>query len=137
MLKYGLIHPPLMDAIGTAGHGSKVLIADGNYPYLTVKNESARLIHLNVAPGLLGVGQVLQPLMTAVNFEAATIMGPDDGSPVDAHDEYRSLLGERVPFERVDRWAFYELARSADVGLVIATGDERLFANLILTVGLR
>ena len=137
MLKYELIHPPLLQAIGTAGHGSKILIADGNYPYLTVRNPEASLVHLNIAPGLLGVGQVLELLTGAVNFESATVMGPDDGSEVEAHLDYRAILGDGVPFERSGRWEFYDIARSSDVGLIVATGDERLYANLILTVGLR
>jgi len=32
---------------------------------------------------------------------------------------------------------FYDRVRSPDVGVVIATGDERLYGNLLLTVGLR
>jgi L-fucose mutarotase len=137
VLRYDLIHPPLIEALGTAGHGSKILIADGNYPYLTGKNPDARLVHLNVSPGLLTVVQVLDLVMTAANFESATLMGPDDGSTVEAHSDYRALLGDDFPFERTDRWSFYDIARSPDVGLVIATGDVRLYANLILTVGLR
>jgi len=137
MLKYDLIHPPMLEALGTAGHGSKILLADGNYPYLTVRNAAARLVHLNVAPDLLTVTQVLEILTTAVNFEAATVMAPGDGSEVDAHVEYRRVLGEGVPFESTDRWSFYDLARSPDVGLIVATGDQRVYANVVLTVGLR
>ena len=137
MLKYDLIHPPLLEALGTAGHGSKILLADGNYPYLTVKNRAARLVHLNIAPDLLSVTQVLELLTTAVNFEAATLMVPDDDTEVEAHREYRRVLGDGVPFETTDRWSFYDLARSPDVGLIVATGDRRLYANVVLTVGLR
>lgn len=137
MLKYDLIHPPLIEALGVAGHGSKILIADGNYPYLTVRSPGARLVHLNIAPGLLDVTRVLELSMTAVNFESAVLMEPSDGSPVAAHEDYRGSLGAGVPFELTDRWKFYELARSDDVGLIIATGDQRLYANIILTVGLR
>ena len=32
MLRTDLIHPPLLEALARCGHGSKVLIADGNYP---------------------------------------------------------------------------------------------------------
>lgn len=137
MLKYDLLHPPLLEAIATAGHGSRVLLADGNYPYLTVRHPSARLVHLNIAPDLLTVTQVLKLMMTAVNFESATVMAPDDDSAVEAHADYRGVLGGGVPFQKTDRWAFYDLARSSDLGLIVATGDRRLYANLILTVGLR
>jgi L-fucose mutarotase len=35
----------------------------------------------------------------------------------------------------VERFAFYELARGRDVALAVATGDQRLYANLLLTIG--
>jgi L-fucose mutarotase len=31
--------------------------------------------------------------------------------------------------------AFYELTRQPDVHLAVATGDQRLYANLLLTIG--
>lgn len=137
MLRYELLHPPLLQALATAGHGSKILIADGNYPFLTVKNPRATLIHLNISPGLIGISELLPIVQTAVNFESATLMRPADGADVPAHGDYRETLGPDVPFDYVDRFDFYELARSEDVGLIIATADQRLYANLMLTVGLR
>ncbi len=52
-------------------------------------------------------------------------MASPDGSPVAAHDAHRAQLGPDVPFSLLERFAFYDAIRSADVGLVIATGDER------------
>ncbi|MCU1528527.1 MAG: RbsD or FucU transport [Frondihabitans sp.] len=137
VLRYDLLHPPLLSALGTAGHGSKILLADGNYPYLTVKNPCAQVVHLNLRPGVLTVNEVLSTLLGAVNFESATLMGPDDDTVVEAHRDYRELLGDDVPFELVDRFTFYDIARSDDVGLIVATADERLYANVLLTIGLR
>ena len=31
----------------------------------------------------------------------------------------------------------YDAARSEDVGIVVATGEQRLYGNLLLTVGVR
>ena len=42
MLKGKLIHPEILDALGKAGHGSKILIADGNYPFATAAAPRAR-----------------------------------------------------------------------------------------------
>jgi len=58
-----------------------------------------------------------------------------DGPHVPAHDGYRDALGDEVPFEAVERFAFYDLARTSEVAVVIATGDQRQWANLLLTVG--
>ena len=39
MLKTRLLHPGILEALGEAGHGAQVLIADGNYPLRTRSNE--------------------------------------------------------------------------------------------------
>jgi L-fucose mutarotase len=56
---------------------------------------------------------------------------------VDAHADYARFLGAGVPVTALDRRAFYEGSRADDVALVVATADQRLCANLILTVGVR
>ena len=71
MLKTKLIHPEILDALGSAGHGSKVLIADGNYPFGTGANPSAKRVYLNLAPGLVTVTDVLRVLVDAIPIEAA------------------------------------------------------------------
>ncbi|STR48501.1 RbsD / FucU transport protein family [Klebsiella oxytoca] len=48
--------------------------------------------------------------------------------------EYRSLLAETIEFEHVERNAFYLQAKSPDTMLVIASGETRRFANILLTV---
>ncbi|WP_333771874.1 RbsD/FucU domain-containing protein [Streptomyces sp. IBSBF 2435] len=37
----------------------------------------------------------------------------------------------------MDRFPFYDAARAPDTALVIATGDRRTYANLLLTLGVR
>lgn len=137
MITGPLVHPPLLEALASSGHGSGVLIADGNYPYLTAIGSGVRLIHLNLRPGLLDVTTVLDAILTVVNIESATVMQPPPEVSAPAQDDYARALGTGVPMDRVDRFAFYERVRSPDVGVVIATGDERLYGNLLLTIGLR
>ena len=50
MLKNRLLHPDILAALGRAGHGSKVLIADGNYPFSTTLGPNAMLVSLNLSP---------------------------------------------------------------------------------------
>ena len=47
MLKTTLLHPDILRSLASAGHGSKVLIADGNYPFTTGSNPSADIVFLN------------------------------------------------------------------------------------------
>lgn len=134
MIRFPLLHPELLGALGTAGHGSKILLADGNYPHTTGAAPAAKRIYLNLAPGLLTVDQVLAPLIAAVPIEAAEIMSAPAGVDVPAIDGYRAAL-DGVPFTGIERMAFYDAARHPDVAIVIATGDQRVYANLLLTIG--
>jgi L-fucose mutarotase len=135
VLRFPLIHPPLLAALAAAGHGGRVLLADANYSHATNVSSGAALIHLNLRPGLVTVDQVLEPVLSAMPIEAATVMRPDDGSTPSAFDAYRRLLGEDLPLRPLGRLEFYAECRQPDVAVCVATGDERLYANLLLTIG--
>lgn len=136
MLRYALTHPELLAALGRAGHGSQILLSDGNFPHGTGAAPEATRIYLNVAPGLLTVDQVLDLLVTAIPIEAAAVMNPDDGQNVPAIAGYRSKL-PGIDVAGLERQAFYAATRGRDVAIVVATGDQRHFANLLLTIGVR
>jgi L-fucose mutarotase len=145
MLRYELLHPDLLRALAAAGHGSRVLLADANYPHSTGARPAATRVHLNLRPGLVTVEQVLEVLLDAVPLESAAVMVPGgvagdviaaDGE-IPVHDVYRAALGDGVAWEAMDRFAFYEAARGDDVALVVATGEQRVYANLLLTIGVR
>ncbi|SKC80576.1 RbsD/FucU domain-containing protein [Krasilnikoviella flava] len=145
MLRYELLHPGLVAALAAAGHGSRVLLADANYPHSTGARLGAARVHLNLRPGLLTVDQVLEVLLDAVPVESAAVMVPGGvagdvvaaGEEIPAHTGYRELLGGDVGWQELDRFAFYDAARSDDVALLVATGDQRVYANLLLTLGVR
>src|SRR3982751_2676169 len=92
MLRYQLLHPEILAALGGAGHGSQILIADGNYPFETRSNPNARRVFLNLAPGLLTATDVLSVLVDAVSVEAAHVMVPDAGDEPPIFGEFRSIL---------------------------------------------
>jgi len=135
VLRSPLIHPPLLAALAAAGHGARVLIADANYSHSTNVYPGAALIHLNVRPGLVTVDQVLEPVVELVPVESVSVMQPDDGSTPEAFTRYRELLGDRLPLQPLGRLEFYATCREADLAVCVATGDDRLYANVLLTVG--
>lgn len=147
MLKHQtLIHPTINEILGRAGHHSKVLIADGNYPAYNTLGPNADLVCLNLAPGIVTCRQVLEALVTAIPIEAANTMGiPADDPYAGQGDppvwaEYREVLddaGIDVPLEPIQKWDFYEAVASRDHVLTIQTGDQALWANLLLTMGVR
>jgi L-fucose mutarotase len=135
MLKTRLLHPEVLAALASNGHGSRVLIADANYPFSTGVGAAARKVFLNFTPGKLTVVDVLEVLAESIVIESALLMAPPEGPMPEAHAQYRAVLGAEVPVETRARFAFYDEARSAETGLVIATGDTRRFANVLLTIG--
>ena len=137
MLKYQLTHPTILEAVAGAGHGSKILIADGHYPFSTGKNPLAPVVYLNLSPGMVRADEVLNVLLSAIHVESATLMTPGNQARIEAHEEYRLSLGAEVPIDLLDRFSFYSAARTQDVALVIATGDTRHYANILLTIGVR
>ena len=134
MLKYRLLHPELLRALGEAGHGARVLIADGNYPLVTRSPERARRVYLNLAPDLLRVTDVLAVLVDAIPVEAAHVMAPATGDEPPVFAEFRHLLPD-VELSPLGRFDFYDAASAPDVAVAIATGERRIYANLLLTIG--
>jgi L-fucose mutarotase len=134
MLKSRLLHPQILEALGESGHGARVLIADGNYPLATKSNPAATRVYLNLAPGRLTVTDVLEALVDAIPIEAAHVMGPDDDSEPSIYAGFRDLL-PGIGLERLDRFGFYALSQTTDTSLAIATGEQRLYANILLTIG--
>ncbi|MGW1913390.1 RbsD/FucU family protein [Streptomyces sp. NPDC002076] len=137
MLLTELLHPGILQALAGAGHGSRVLLADGHYPASTATGERATTVHLNLRPGLLDVTSVLDVLLRAIPVESAQVMVPPEGEPEPAAiAEYRSRLAP-LPVEALGRFEFYDAARSPDLALAVVTADIRTYANLLLTIGVR
>lgn len=136
MLHTDIVHPDLLRALARSGHGTKILLADGNYPHNTGAPAAAERIHLNLTPGLLTVTQVLEPLVRTVPVEAAEIMLTAESAEAPVIADYRALL-PGAAFAGHERFAFYDAARGADVAVVVATADQRQYANLLLTIGVR
>ncbi|MFL5807655.1 MAG: RbsD/FucU domain-containing protein [Roseiflexaceae bacterium] len=134
MLKYQLLHPEILAALGAAGHGARVLIADGNYPFVTKSHSAARRVYLNLAPDMLKATEVLAVLADAIPVETAHVMVPDAGEEPTIFTEFRALL-PGIELYALGRFAFYDMASGPDLALMIATGERRVYANLLLTIG--
>jgi L-fucose mutarotase len=144
MIKHQLIHPQITAALARAGHGSRVLISDGNYPHSTARGPNAEVVYLNLAPGVVGACDVLRAITTAIPIEAATVMATNKTGPYamttdpDIWAEYRQLLATTAcggTLEPLERFAFYDAARGPDVCLTVATAERKIYANLLLTIG--
>jgi L-fucose mutarotase len=146
MLKHQLVHPEINAILARAGHHSKILIADGNYPASTKRGPNAELVCLNLSPGVVTCTQVLRALLSAVPVDHVNIMGIPADDPYAKHgeppvwDEYRTVIKEarlKVKLEPILKWDFYKAVESPDHVLTIQTADQALWANVLLTMGCR
>jgi L-fucose mutarotase len=135
MLKAKLLHPHILETLAAAGHGARVLIADGNFPASTVAPQSARKVYLNLSPGIVKVTEALAACAALIPIESAVLMAPPDNSAQPIHNEIRALLPAAAVVELKKRLEFYEIVRSPETALVIATGEQRRFANCLFTIG--
>jgi L-fucose mutarotase len=146
MLKHTLIHPTICEVLAQAGHHARVLIADGNYPVSSKVGPRARLVHLNLMPGVVTCNQVLEAVLSAAPVEAVHTMmyettGPyalTEDPPV--WDEFRATMrasGLACRLELIEKWAFYDAVNTPDHVLTIQTADQQRFANLLVTIGVR
>ncbi|MCA9911111.1 MAG: RbsD/FucU family protein [Anaerolineae bacterium] len=134
MLKSQLLHPQILEALGGSGHGGKILIADGNYPFSTRANPAAARVYLNFMPGKLTATDVLEGIVSAVPIESADVMTPDSGEEPGIFAEFRRLL-PGMELHKHGRFPFYDLCHDSDLCLVVATGEQRIYSNILLTIG--
>jgi L-fucose mutarotase len=146
MLHTPLLHPEILRIAARCGHHAKILIADGNYPASTKKGPNAEVVCLQLTPGVPTVAQVLRALLPVVPVDFINTMGIDPkDSYASAGDppvwaEYRQVLatlGAKLKLEPIMKWDFYKAVESPDHVLTIQTADQALWANVLLTVGVR
>jgi L-fucose mutarotase len=146
MLKTELLHPDILSVVGRCGHHAKILIADGNYPASSKIGPRAELVCLQLSPGIPTVAQVLSALLATVPIDFVNTMGIDHTDPYATQEdpvvwhEYREILraaGSPAELQPIIKWEFYDAVASDDHVLTIQTADQALWANLLLTVGVR
>lgn len=134
MIKTAVIHPTIMEVLARSGHFAQVVIADGNLPVGAMNGSNSTTVHLNFRPGLLDALTVLEGLLEVCPFQGAIVMEKPKEANAEIHDAYKNLLGD-VKWDEMERWAFYDKIKEPTTTLIIQTGEQRRFANLILTVG--
>jgi L-fucose mutarotase len=132
-----VLSPELLYLMAQMGHGDELVLADGNFPAVSVAKRVVRADGHGVL-AILDAVLKLFPLDSFVEQPAAVMRRvdePDQTAPI--WHEFQKLLdrasGKHVSIERAERFAFYERAKSA-FG-VVATGETALYGNLIIKKG--
>lgn len=130
-----IISPALLKILSEMGHGDEIVIADGNFPS---ENYGKRVVRADGLSGkaMLDAVATLIPLDSYAEFNFI-LMATGEGEPTPPiWSEYRKIAKakeENVRELQMERTAFYERAKNAFA--VIATGEEAIYANVILKKG--
>ena len=131
-----ILSPQLVKALMEMGHGDEIVIADANFPSSTISENVIR------ADGLSGT-EILKALLELFPLDSYVenqvllmkVVPGDDYKPV-IWDNYQRILidsGESFSIGYLDRFSFYDRAKKSYA--IIATGEEALYANIILIKG--
>lgn len=132
-----ILSPELVKILMEMGHGDEIVIADGNFPAEAIGQRVVRCDGHGVPEILDGIMQLF-PLDTYTD-KPVMLMEVVKGDPVvpTIWDEYKKIINKYEPenckIEMIERFAFYERAKTAYA--VVATGEEAIYANIILKKG--
>ena len=133
-----LLTPELLSALRAMGHGDEMAIVDANYPAVS---SGVPVIRLDAASTTQTLGAVLSVLPLdefepCAAFHMQVVGNPAGEQPI--FQEFRELLKRHEPqvwqLGSIERFAFY--ARVKRCFAVIATGERRLYGNIILKKGI-
>lgn len=129
--------PELLKILMEMGHGDEIVLADGNFPAETIGQRVVRCDGHGVTELLDAVMQFLP--LDAYTDKPVMLMEVVKGDPVvpTIWEDYKAVINKYEPenckIEMIERFAFYERAKTAYA--VVATGEEAIYANIILKKG--
>lgn len=132
-----ILSPELVKTLMEMGHGDEIVIADGNFPSETIGKRVVRCDGHGVTELLDAIMQLF-PLDTYTE-KPVMLMEVVPGDPVvpTIWEDYKAVINRYEPenckIEMIERFAFYERAKNAYA--VVATGEEAIYANIILKKG--
>ncbi|MDY3791742.1 MAG: L-fucose mutarotase [Oscillospiraceae bacterium] len=132
-----IISPELIKTLMEMGHGDELVIGDGNFPAETYGKRVIRCDGHGV-PELLDAIMQLFPLDTYTEKPVMLMeVVPGDHVVPTIWEEYKEIINKYEPenckIEMIERFAFYERAKNAYA--IVATGEEAIYANIILKKG--
>lgn len=132
-----LISPQLLEVMASMGHGDELVLADAHFPGESLGKRVIRADGLRIADLL----EAIMPLMELDSYvpHPLIMMEPVSGDHTDPQVEanYRKSIMVTnpglPPIKKIDRYAFYERAKSAFA--ILMTGETAKYGNIILIKG--
>ena len=129
-----LLTGELLAILADMGHGDDIAVVDANFPAAAAGTLLVQLPGLPATAVLRAILSLL-PLDDFVDAPTAVMAAPGERPAI--YDEFDTILataeGRSVRVDTIDRFAFYDRARAAFA--VVATGERRLYGNIILKKG--
>ena len=131
-----LLGPELLRVLRAMGHGDEIVIADANFPAASTHQTVIRADGIPAPRIVQAIVSVfpLDDFVPAAAFRMAVVDKPDEIPEIT--DRFQSVLQQadyHGAIEPIERFAFYERAKKAFA--IVATGETRLYGNLILKKG--
>ena len=130
------ISPELLKTLAEMGHGDEIILADAHFPGQSHNPRILRADGIGIPTLLNGI----LPLFELDSYAAPLVMmEAAEGDQLDpsVEENYVSVIHAHVPDARtplrIDRFAFYERARSAFA--IVMSGTTAKYGNLILKKG--
>jgi len=132
-----LISPELLENLASMGHGDTIILADAHFPGESYNNNVIRADGLRI-PDLL---EAILPLFELDDYvdHPLVMMAANQNDTLDPAVEESYLKAVHKtnpnvpPIQRVGRYDFYELAKSAFA--VVMTGETAKYGNIMLIKG--
>jgi L-fucose mutarotase len=130
------ISPDLLKVLAEMGHGDEIVLADAHFPGHSVNGRVLRADGLSVTTLLGGILPLFELDTYADPLVMMAAVAGDELDP-EVEEQYLGVVRrhdpQAKPPARIDRFAFYERARSAFA--VVMTGETRKYGNLLLKKG--
>lgn len=131
-----IVSPDLLKILCEMGHGDEIVLADSNFPGVSIGKRVIRADGLTIKTIL----EAILPLFVLDNYaDPLVMMEVVSGDKLDpaVEADYMQVVRRYQPDAaapvRVERNAFYDRARHAFC--VVMTGELRVYGNLILKKG--
>lgn len=136
----------VLHVLSDMGHGDVLIIADANFPGETISKSTSygkliRLPGIDVASVYEAINDIF-PIDVAYSEKPIAVMELTDSDKAkgmsipEAWKDFENTLHKNHPktnLSMIERFAFYEKAKQSFV--VIQTGEERQYGNLLLVKG--
>ncbi|MCW6510206.1 RbsD/FucU family protein [Lichenifustis flavocetrariae] len=132
-----LLTPDLLRTLRAMGHGDELAIVDGNFPAESMGPPVVRLGGIEASAALDAILSVmpLDEFVPEAAWRMEVVGQPQAEQPI--FQTFRDLLlrheGEKFRLASLERFAFY--ARAKACFTLVATGERRLYGNIILKKG--